>query len=71
MHPLRDHLSRKGLQFVVAENFTTHHSTYGETTNNHEEADILLIPCVTSSKFDGKCVWVYARKLEYSNRNNI
>ena len=50
------YLSRRGLQFVVAGNFITCHSTYGETTINHEEADTLLIHCITSSKLDGKHV---------------
>ena len=60
MGPLRDHLSQRGLQFVVAGNFITHHSTHDETTNNHKEADTLLIHYITSSKLDGKRVWVYA-----------
>ena len=32
---------------------------YGETTNNHEEADTLLIHYITSSKLDDKRVCVY------------
>ena len=58
--PLRDSLSRRVLRFVVAGNFITYHSTYGETTNNHEEATTLLKHCITSSKLDDKHFWVYA-----------
>ena len=61
---LRDHLSHEGLQFVVAESSITYHSTYGETNNNHEEADTLLIHCITPSKRDGKRVWVYASDVD-------
>ena len=58
MGPLRDHLSRRGLQFVVAEDFITYYSMYGGTTKNHEEADT-LIHCITSSGLDEKRIWVY------------
>ena len=64
MGPLRDHLSSRGLQLVVAGNFITYHSTYGEATNNHEEADTLLIHCITSSKLNDKRVWVYASDVD-------
>ena len=50
--PLRDYLSRRGFQFVVAEHFITYHSTHGETTNNHEEADTLFIHCIKLHKVD-------------------
>ena len=63
MWPLRHHVSRRGLQFVVEENFITYHSMYSETSNYHEEADQLLIHCITSSKLDGKCAWVYANEV--------
>lgn len=54
MDPLRDNLSRRGLQFAVARNFLTYNSTYlvAETANNYEEADTLLMHCITSSKLD-------------------
>ena len=63
MGPLRDHLSSRGLQLVVAGNFIMYHSTYGETTNNHEEADT-LIHCITSSKLNDKRVWLYASDVD-------
>ena len=44
--------------------FITYNSTYGETTNNHKEADTLLIHCITFSKPDDKFVWVYASEVD-------
>ena len=60
MGPLRDHLSNRGLEFVAAGNVIMYHSMYGETTNNHKDADTLLRHCIISLKLDRKYVCVYA-----------
>ena len=64
MGSLRDHLSHRGVEFVVAGNFITYHPTYCETTNNHQEADGLLIHCITSWKLYDKRIWVYASDVD-------
>lgn len=64
MSPLRDHLSRRVLQFSVAGNFIMYHFMYGETTNNHKEGDTLLIHYITSSKLDGKHVSINASDID-------
>ena len=43
--PLKDHLESRGVSYVVAGNHKTY-STTGDSANNHEEADILLIHCI-------------------------
>ena len=41
-------------------------STYGATTNNHEEADTLLIHCIMSSKLDDRRLSVYASNFDFT-----
>ena len=41
-------------------------STYGATTNNHEEAETLLIHCIMSSKLDDRRVSVYASNVDFT-----
>ena len=44
---LTKYLASRGLQYVVAGNHKTFRSTNAECENNHEEADTLLIHCLT------------------------
>lgn len=64
MGPLRDILSGRGLQFAVAGNVITDHITHDETTNKHQEADTLLINCITFSKLDGESACIYASDVD-------
>ena len=64
MDPLRDLLSGRCLQFAVAGNVIMDHITHDETTNKHQEADTLLINCITFSKLDGESACIYASDVD-------